>query len=303
MSRSRAPTAIAAAVLVAGAALAGWAVRPSLAAPPQAIGLHVDAELPLAAAQFGQPVAVAAAPFGRVFVADAGRGLVARVDAGGRILYEFETPADQPALQPVDLAVTGFQVFVVDAQSASLLRFSDQGGFLDVLRSFRDAGMETPRAVAVDGAGRVLLAETTRHLVRLVDERQRTETIVGGFGNRPGELARPLGVAFAPDGAFYVADTGHARIQRFSAVGNFMLSFGDSLGEPRGLATGAGGELFVADARRESVHLYGPGGVSRAELRLPGRVPVDVAAVNDTLWILVTQPPALVCARVERGRE
>jgi len=284
------------------AAVALVAVTPARAAPPAAIGLEVQAEVPLATRDFAQPVAVAAAPFDRIFVADAGRGQVARIDSAGHIAYTFETPADQPALQPLDLEVTGFQVYVVDAQSASLLRFSDRGQYLDVLRNFRETGGETPRALAVDHAGRILLAETTRHRVRLVDEGQRTETVVGGFGTRPGELQRPLGVAFASDGAFFVADTGHGRIQRFSGVGNYTAALADSLGEPRGLAVGGGGELFVADVRRESVHLFAPTGAHRFELRLPGRLPVDVSAVGDTLWVLVTRPPALVRVLVTRAR-
>jgi DNA-binding beta-propeller fold protein YncE len=285
------------------AALVRWAaVAPVQAAPLPAVGLHLEAEIPLSRTQFGQPVAVAAAPFGRVFVADYGRGQVARVDSIGGLAYAFETPSDQPALQPLDLEVTGFQVYVVDAQSASLLRYSDQGGFLDVLRKFRDTGIETPRAIAVDGAGRLLLVETTRHAVRLIEESQRVESVIGGFGARVGELSRPLGVAFTTGGAFYVADTGNARVQRFSAVGNFAAAFGDSLREPCRIAGGAGGELFVTDVRREMVLLYEPAGAVRAALRLPGRAPVDVAVVGDILWILVTQPPALLRARVERGQ-
>ena len=286
------------------AALAG-AVAVSVAvagAVPPAVDLQLDSEISLHPAAFAQPVAVAAARFGRVFVADAGRGQVARVNAAGGIDYTFEVPADQPALSPLDLEVTGFQVFVIDAHTAALLRFSDRGQFLDVLRNFRDAGTETPRALAVDGAGRILLTEPTRHLVRIVDEGQRTESIVGGFGAHAGELSRPLGVAFAPGGAFYVADTARGRIQHFSPVGNFIASLGDSLAEPRGLAVGDGGELFVADVRRESVHMFAAGGQRRAELRLPGRQPVDVSVVGDTLWILVTRPAALLRAHIERER-
>jgi sugar lactone lactonase YvrE len=290
MTRASAVAALAGAVAIAATAVA----------VPPALDLRVAGEIPLAPAAFAQPVAIAAAPFGRVFVADAGRGQVARVNAAGGIVYTFEVPADQPALSPLDLEVTGFQVFVIDAHAAALLRFSDRGQFLDVLRNFRDAGTETPRALAVDGAGRILLSEPTRHWARLVDEGQSTETIVGGFGAGTGELSRPLGVAFAPGGAFYVADTARGRIQHFSSVGNFQGSVGDSLGEPRGMAVGDGGELFVADARRESVHLYSDRGQRRAELRLPGRQPVDVSVVGDTLWILVTHPAALLRAHIER---
>jgi sugar lactone lactonase YvrE len=285
-----------AAVLLLGLVL----VRPS-GAPGAAPATGLAPIDTLRLADFGQPVAVAAAPLGRLYVADVGRGTVARLDARGRLLFEFETPPRQAGLRPLDLAVTGFQVFVLDAQSSALLRYSDRGSFLDVLRTFRDLGDETPAAVAVDGIGRVLLADPVRHLVRLLDETGRGETQVGGFGARPGELARPVGVAFAPGGAFWVADAGNHRVQRFSGVGNFEAAGRDSLGEPRGLAAGAGGELFVADVRRRSVHLVDGAGRQRFELALPGFQPTDVAVVGDTLWVLSGEPAALLRLRVLRG--
>ena len=75
----------------------------------------------------------------------------------------------------------------------------------------------------------------------------------------------------------------------------------DSLREPRGLAAGAGGELFVADPRRRAVQLFGPRGERRFELRLERYTPTDVAVVGDTLWVLSTEPAALLRAHVVRG--
>jgi sugar lactone lactonase YvrE len=108
-------------------------------------------------------------------------------------------------------------------------------------------------------------------------------------------------VAFANDGGFYVADTGNVRIQHFTAVGNFADAFADSLGEPRGLAVGPGGEVMVADPRCHCVHLFGPTGGQRAALHLPEFQPMDVACVGDTVWVLSSAPPALLRARLLRG--
>jgi DNA-binding beta-propeller fold protein YncE len=280
---------------------AAGAASPTDVAP--ATRLRLESVVTLAARDFIQPVAIAAGPLGRLFIADVGRGTVLRVGADGQVLYEFESQPNVAALQPVDLEVTGFRVYVLDAQSNALLRFGDEGGFLDVLHSFRADGVETPRAIAVDQLGRVLIAQTSRHQVRLFDASQGNETVVGGFGSRPGELSRPLGVAFAPDGSFYVADTGNARLQRFSAVGNFAGAFSDSIGEPRGIAVGPTGELFVVDARRRSVWLRGPAGGVRDELRLGPQRPLDVTVVGDTEWVLEGSPPALARLRVERAAD
>lgn len=266
-----------------------------------ALELKLERTISLAGPEFGRPVAIAAGPFGRLFLADVARGTVVRLDSDGHVLFAFETPSGQPGLQPLDIEVTGFKVYVLDAQSSALLRYTDQGSYLDVLRSFRDDISDTPRALSVDATGRVLLSLGPLHQVRLLDESHRVESIIGGFGSRPGEMSRPTGVAFATGGAFYVADTGNVRIERFAGVGNFESAFSDSLGEPRGLAVGPAGEVLVADPRRASVHLFGPTGGHRAELRLPDYQPLDVTIVGDTLWVLSASPPALLRARVLRG--
>jgi sugar lactone lactonase YvrE len=289
----------AAAALLCGLTLLGRPAAVPGSAP--ATGLAPLDTLPLAAPDFAQPVAVAAAALGRLYVADVGRGSVVRLDGRARVQFEFEIPPGSVALQPVDLAVTGFQVYVLDAAESALLRYSDRGSFLDVLHTFRDAGRDTPGAVAVDATGRVLLADVARHEVRLLDETERGEARVGGFGTRPGELSRPAGVAFVPGGAFWVADAGNARLQRFSGVGNFESAVRDSLGEPHGLAVSAGGDLLVADVRRRSVHLFDAGGRHRFELGLEGFRPTDVAVAGDTVWVLSVEPAALVRLRVLRG--
>jgi sugar lactone lactonase YvrE len=267
-----------------------------------AIALQHETGHELAPPHFGRPTNLAAGALGRLYIVDTGRGTVLRVTGTGSVLFEFEAPSGSPGLQPLDVEVAGFKVYVLDAQANALLRYGDTGSFFDVLRSFEGGRGEMPRLLSVDASGRVLLCQTSLHQVRMLDEASRTETVVGGLGTRNGELSRPAGVAFAPDGSFYVSDTGNARIQRFSAVGNFEIAFGDSLREPRGLAVGAGGELYVADAKQRAVHLFGPAGNRRATLALADWQPIDVTVVGDTLWTLSASPPALLRARVVRGR-
>jgi len=289
--------ALGVAVLAPAAACAAGAAS----APNEATGLVLESAIELSGRPIGRPVAIAAGPLGGVYLADAARGNVLRFDAVGTILFEFESPQGQPGLQPLDIAVTGFKVYVLDAQSSALLRYSDEGSFLDVLRSFEPGRGELPQSLAVDTTGRVLLCQSSLHQVSLLDQSHRVEAVVGGFGSRPGDLSRPLGVAFASDGTFYVADTGNRRIERFTAVGNFIAAFADSLAEPRGLDVAGTGELCVADPRRRSVHLFGPTGVHRAELVFDRFEPIDVALVGDTLWVLSASPPALLRVRVLRG--
>jgi sugar lactone lactonase YvrE len=71
-------------------------------------------------------------------------------------------------------------------------------------------------------------------------------------------------IAFAPDGSFYVADTGNNRIQKFGPDREFLLSWGgEGLGDGQflgasDLAVDAQGRVYVVDANKA----YAPGGAS-----------------------------------------
>jgi DNA-binding beta-propeller fold protein YncE len=275
--------------------------RLALAAEP-AMALTLERTVALTGHDFGQPAAIAAGALGRLFLADPGRGTVVRIDSAATVVYAFDSPANQPGMQPVDLEVTGFKVYVLDAQANAIFRFSDRGSFLDMLRSFNGPSGELPRAISADNSNRVLLCMPLLHQVVVIDERNADEISVGGLGADPGDFLRPNGVAFAPDGSFFVADTGNHRMQRFTGVGNFESAFGDSLVEPRGCAVGPTGELLVADPARRSVVLFSPAGIRRDELHVPDARPVDVTVVGDTAWALSADPPAILRIRVQRGR-
>jgi DNA-binding beta-propeller fold protein YncE len=75
----------------------------------------------------------------------------------------------------------------------------------------------------------------------------------------PGQFQRPRGIAAAPDGTIYVADTFNHRIQHFDSQGNLLHVWGSHSGtdaataengtfnEPWGVAVGPDGSVYVAD--------------------------------------------------------
>ncbi len=98
------------------------------------------------------------------------------------------------------------------------------------------------------------------------------EQVVGQPGSDPGQFQAPRGIAFAPDGSFYVADSRNHRIQHFAPDGTFLNmwgSYGDAVNneapggafnEPWGVAVAEDGSVFVADTWNHRIQKFSPDG-------------------------------------------
>ena len=88
----------------------------------------------------------------------------------------------------------------------------------------REATMNGPKYVAMDAAGRVLIADAENHCIRRYSPQTGKIELIAGAppkaGNKVGktflqtELRRPHGVRHGPDGRLYVADTYNDRVLR-----------------------------------------------------------------------------------------
>ena len=96
------------------------------------------------------------------------------------------------------------------------------------------------------------------------------------FIRQPGDPTSAIGgVAFGPDGStIYVAEAGNKRVQRFSAAGEPMLTWGEpgrgdgQFVDPIGIDVSPTGEVYVVDDQRDDIQVFGPDG---AYLRTIGR--------------------------------
>jgi DNA-binding beta-propeller fold protein YncE len=95
-------------------------------------------------------------------------------------------------------------------------------------------------------------------------------TTWGGPGQGDGQFQEPWGVAVAPNGNVYVADTWNHRVQYFDPSGKFLGKFGrlgDAKGSttseegifwgPRAIAINPAGEVYVTDTGNKRVQVFG----------------------------------------------
>ena len=197
-------------------------------------GLATEAQL---AGAYG--VAVDAA--GNVFVADTFNRRVRRVDAATGVIETIAGtgewgysgdggPATEARLAgPVSVAVDAAgNVFVADVNHHLVRRVDAATGVIETIAGTGEWGysgdggpatqaqLSEPRAVAVDAAGNVFVADTSNHLVRRVDAATGVIETIAGTGTRgysvdgglatEAQLNRPYGVAVDADGNAYVTN-------------------------------------------------------------------------------------------------
>jgi sugar lactone lactonase YvrE len=239
---------------------------------------------PATAARLGGPADVATGADGSLYIADTFNQRVRKVDPAGVI---------------TTVAGNGEPSFSGDGGPAAA------------------ASLHGPQGIALDDAGNLYIADTENHRIRKVDPAGVITTIAGGLheGERGGYsgdggpatqagLSRPKGVAAGPDGSLYIADTGNNRTRRVDPAGVITTVAGNdrgqysgdrgpatkaSLHEPSGMAVGADGTLYIADAENYRVRRIDHAGTITTVAGGDGELP----------WPTADQPPTLFPHDVE----
>lgn len=129
---------------------------------------------------------------------------------------------------------------------------------------------DAPRGLAVAPDGSVYVADSRNHRIQKFDAQGALIKSFGSFGSleqntaQAGAFNEPWGLAVAPDGSVYVADTWNHRIQKFDKDGNFIKMWGhfgqaenfDALWGPRAVAIDSQGRVFVADTGNKRIVIY-----------------------------------------------
>ena len=167
-----------------------------------------------------------AADFDQVFVADYNNRRIVRLSYDLQYIGDFyRMPGAAPPetiAAPVAVATSNDgRVYVSDAGGAyanasRVAVFDTEGRFV---KSFGKQGsgkgdLRQPGGVAVDQAGRCIVADSGNHRVAIFDSTGEWLGNYGREGNLPGEFLGAGAVAVAPDGTILVLDTDRMRVIR-----------------------------------------------------------------------------------------
>ncbi|MCB0103378.1 MAG: TIGR03663 family protein [Anaerolineales bacterium] len=127
-----------------------------------------------------------------------------------------------------------------------------------------------PRSLAFSSDGTLYVADSRNHRILHLDPQGNVlhqwgtyaDGVVTPIGD--GTFNEPWGIAVAPDGFVYVADTWNHRIEKFTAEGRFVKAWGtfgqgsapDAFYGPRGLAVDEQGRVYVTDTGNKRIVVF-----------------------------------------------
>jgi hypothetical protein len=160
---------------------------------------------------------------------------------------------------------------------AKILAGGPEAGFADGPAA--SARFSSPAGVAAGPSGDVFIADTGNQRIRKLDSHGNVSTLAGcgpDASSRSVCFDTPTGIAVDAAGIVYVSDSGHNRIRSIAKDGSVSEFAGSgqagaadsgdrkaaSFNDPRGLAFGPAGELYVADFASAAIRRIDASGVS-----------------------------------------
>lgn len=253
-----------------------------------------------AASRLDLPYDVELDAAGRIVVADGGRHQLLRWDAARRRLVVLKSGVGEPTCLVFDRRGN---LYLSDVAGGLVRRLDARGRMSIVLR------LEAAAGVTVDPAGRHLaVASISRGVVRVGLANGAVETIAG-----MGELRMTHGVAYAPNGDLWIADTGAgvyrlppggslelvSRVRAFRVVplaggGAYLISGGPT-----------GGRVDRLSADGKLTRVAGTGRLSRHADGIPatraGILPSDVVPLPGGRLLLTQTEPVAALRVVDRA--
>ena len=257
-----------------------------------------------AAARFNYPQGLALESDDSILIADWRNNAIRRVTPDGVVTTRNSFTS------PYGIAVGGGVIAVSERTRHFIRVFSlTSSGFADLGTTGQSGATDgtaaatlfnQPYGVTLDSVGRLFVADTGNHTIRLLGATSATSGVVSltvagqagvsGATNGAGTAARftsPRGIAFDRAGVGYIADSGSHTIRRIAGsaasvttLAGLAFTSGTASGaatvarfnSPEGIATDAAGNVYVADRSNHAVRRINPDGFVITIGGLPGFV-------------------------------
>lgn len=259
-------------------------------------------------ATFNSPDGIATDAQGNVYVADTGGDVIRKIAPDGTVKtlagqadegYQ-DGPAGQALLLLPEAVAVGpdGSVYIADSGNNRIRKMDPTGNVTTVAGTgtagFADgpaltAEFDDPTDVALDASGKIYVADRANQRIRVIDTMGIVSTLAGNpsadaMGNPMGDFAngpttaakfnRPRGLAVAPDGTVYVADSFNHRIRRIGTDGQVTtVSGSDTQGfqngaastalfsYPQKIALDAQGNIYVSDLGNDLIRKISTDGI------------------------------------------
>ena len=210
-----------------------------------------------------RPFAVKFDRKGRLLVTDTALGALIRFDRKGRKMDVFGTNGAMRLKAPLGLTIgPDDTIYVADAGLQKVVAFDADG---NVKTAFgRQGDLTNPTGVAISPDGATLyVADSKAQRIAIFDV--KSAALVKTFGHRgekEGEFNFPTSVTFSRQGELLVVDQINARIEVFSATGEYLDTFGQTgvgfgnFVRPKDVALDDDGLIYVTDAAFGNVQIF-----------------------------------------------
>lgn len=198
---------------------------------------------------------------GRIYVTDVSNHAIFVFDqAAGKLLVWRQASERQKFVTPIGIVMDADgQVLVADAELGRVFRLDRAG---KPMGDFGFGILKRPTGLARDALrGRIYVADTHAHDVKVFDDKGTLLEIVGNRGERDGELNFPTHIAYAGD-KLYVADSMNARVQIFDVMGSAAASLGQrglfigNLIRPKGVTVDGHGNIYVVESFYDNLLVF-----------------------------------------------
>src|SRR2546426_4768242 len=161
-------------------------------------------------------------------------------------------------------------VWVFNRGPQKVIQFDKQGR---VLSAWKDIPIMSAHGLEIGPDGNVWLVDVKGHAVFQFDRFARMRMVITNSYNKPGDndskyfFNEPTGLAFAPDGSFYVSDGYvNSRVVKYSKEGDYLLHWGrkgtgdGEFNLVHDVCVDAQGLVYVADRTNARVQIFDANG-------------------------------------------